>query len=349
VRLGAVPENFLERVLLSLGLLPTPFLYTHVAMLLSRTTMAATKLGVFDVLEPGPLGASEVACKCGTDPDASRKLLDALVGAGYLRCRRERYALAPVARKWLARGPRSLADQLMWQFKEWEWLESCEEFVHTGEPVMMHQRLSDEEWALYQRGMRSLAGLWAPEVAWRTPVPRGAVAMLDIGGSLGHYSVALCRRYPNLSSVVLDLPAAVAQAAPILAAEGMNGRVSYRIGDALTDDLGSEDWDLVLVSQLVHHFDEETNRELARRVAAALRPGGVFVVQDALHSRRRERDRGLSALYDLYFALTSKAGTWSYQEVAAWQREAGLAPKRPLRFITMPGCGQQSAFKPRSR
>jgi SAM-dependent methyltransferase len=236
-----------------------------------------------------------------------------------------------------------------WQFKEWEWLDSCEEFVHTGEPVKMHQGLSDEEWALYQNGMRSLAGIWAPEVAWRTPVPRGAVAMLDIGGSHGHYSVALCRRYPDLRAVVLDLAPAVAHAAPILAKEGMNGRVSHRVGDALTDDLGSEDWDLVLVSQFVHHFDEETNRELARRVAAALRPGGVFVVQDALHSGRRERDRGLSALYDLYFALTSKAGTRSYQEVAAWQREAGLAPKRPLRFITMPGCGQQSAFEPWSR
>jgi SAM-dependent methyltransferase len=37
----------------------------------------------------------------------------------------------------------------------------------------------------------------------------------------------------------------------------------------------------VLVAQLVHHFNAEQNRELAKRIARALRPNGVFVILDA--------------------------------------------------------------------
>ena len=99
--------------------------------------------------------------------------------------------------------------------------------------------------------------------------------MLDIGGSLGYLSVAMCRRHAGLTAVVLDLPAALKHAAPILAREGMGERVVHRAGDALRDDLGSAEWDLVFVSLLVHHFDEASNRALLRRIAPALRPGGI--------------------------------------------------------------------------
>ena len=170
--------------------------------------------------------------------------------------------------------------------------------------------------------------------------------MLDIGGSHGYYSVVLCRRHENLKAVVLDLPDAVRHAAPILAAEGMGEQVTHRAGDALADDLGTEDYDLVLIAQLVHHFDEEQNRELAARVARALRPGGVYAILDAFRSPSA-RDAGQTgALLDFYFALTSQSGTWSPEEMSSWQRAAGLEPSRPVRFRTVPGLGFQAAKAP---
>jgi SAM-dependent methyltransferase len=97
--------------------------------------------------------------------------------------------------------------------------------------------------------------------------------MLDIGGSHGYYSVVICRRHPGLRSVVLDLPQAIRHAAPLLAREGMGDHVVHRAGDATTDDFGTATFDLVYVANAVHHFDEPTNRDLARRAARALRPG----------------------------------------------------------------------------
>src|SRR5262245_62389041 len=99
--------------------------------------------------------------------------------------------------------------------------------------------------------------------------------MLDIGGSHGYYSVILCHRYPRLRSTVLDLPQAIRHAAPLLAREGMGDRVVHRAGDALTDDLGSDAYDLVFVAALVHHFDEDTNGELMRRIGGTMRPCDV--------------------------------------------------------------------------
>jgi SAM-dependent methyltransferase len=138
----------------------------------------------------------------------------------------------------------------------------------------------------------------------------------------------------------------VKHAAPILARENMGDRVSHRIGNALEADLGNAAWDVVFVAYLVHHFDDPTNRELARRVARALRPGGVFVIQEVIRPHTPQEAGQTGALMDLYFAVTSESGTWSFEEMASWQRDAGLLPQKPIRFRSIPGAGQQVAVKP---
>ena len=50
MKIGAIPENVIERILLAAGSLPAPLLDTFQALLLARTVMAATKLGVFEAL-----------------------------------------------------------------------------------------------------------------------------------------------------------------------------------------------------------------------------------------------------------------------------------------------------------
>jgi hypothetical protein len=82
-------------------------------------------------------------------------------------------------------SPHSLRDKILFEFVEWLLVERCEDYVRTGQPLEMHRSVSEEEWGLYQRAMRALAGLAAPEVIRRTPVPQGAAMMLDIGGSHG--------------------------------------------------------------------------------------------------------------------------------------------------------------------
>jgi len=204
--------------------MPTPLGDTIVAMTLARAIMVATKLGIFEALAKGEYTTHEAAALCGLDQHATEALLFALAGAGYVRCKAMRFTLAPVARKWLLKSsPQSLYDYMLFNFLNWTWDERFEDFLRTGKPTHIHQEMSNDEWRVYQRAMRSLAGFSAFEVARRIPVPRGTLYMLDLGGFNGYYSVMLCRRYPELCSVVFDLPEAVEHAATILAQEGMGG------------------------------------------------------------------------------------------------------------------------------
>ncbi len=350
MRLDVVGDNLFERLFARTNLAAWPIVHTQLAFTLARVVMAATRLGIFDALGEHPMAAAQVAAACSTDPVATEKLLFALAASGYARQRDGGYALSPLSRRWLRRdSPRSVADMVDLQYEGWDLLGASEDYVRHGRAVDLHDTLDGERWGVYQRGMRAMAVALAPELGRRIPVPRGAREMLDIGGSHGYYSVVVCRRHPELRSVVLDLPQAVEHAAPLLAAEQMGSRVVHRTGDALTDDLGEARYDLVLASQVVHHFSAEQNRELSLRVARALRPRGIFAVVEEFRPTSARRARQLGGLLEFYFALTSRSGTWSVSEIAAWQREAGLVPRRPIRFLSAPGVGIQAAVKAASR
>jgi SAM-dependent methyltransferase len=347
MRLGPVPDNPIEWVVARLNVAPQPLFDTQIAYTLARVVMVGTKVGVFEALADGPATAGEVARRCDTNEAGTEKLLFALAGAGYVSADGDRYELTSMSRKWLLRdSPHSVADKLLLQFLEWDWMERSEEYVRTGEPLDLHSMTDEGDWDLYQRGMRSMANAFAGEALKRMPLPKEPRDMLDIGGSHGYYSVGLCRRNEGLRSVILDLPAAVEKAAPLLAAESMGDRVVHRAGNALTDDLGTGAYDIVLIAQVVHHFTADQNRELAERVARALRPGGVYAVLDAFRPRTASDAGQPGALLEFYFALTSQSGTWAVEEIADWQRSAGLSPRRPVKFRTAPGVGIQAAFKP---
>jgi SAM-dependent methyltransferase len=127
----------------------------------------------------------------------------------------------------------------------------------------------------------------------------------------------------------------------------MGDRIVHCAGNAVTDDLGTEAWDLIFISQLVHHFDDATNQDLVRRAARALRPCGILAIQDILRPLARQ-GAATALLGDFFFANASQSGTWSLAEMAGWQRAAGLVPKRAVHFLSLPSGGQQAALKPKA-
>src|SRR5262245_50979420 len=341
MKVGVVPESMLERVALATGQVPIPIAHGLGGALLARIVTTATRLGVFEALESRALTAAEVSSACGGNPGATTKLLNALVSTAYLTRSGQYYALTSMSRKWLLKkSPTSLHDAIVYQSIEWGWLGRLEDFVRTGQPLDFHASMTTAEWGAYQRAMRAIAGIAAPELARRAPVARDARAMLDIGGSHGYYAVALCRRHPRLHAIVLDLPQAIAHAAPMLAAEGMDDRVVHRPGDALVDELGSAAYDVVLIAQLVHHLDQACARALIACAGRALRPGGSLLILDAL---RTDPCGQFGGLLDLYFAFTSRASAWSLKQLAEWERAAGLVTRRPIRLRTLPHFAVQPA------
>jgi len=326
---------------LLLNLAPTPLMETQVALLSARAIMAATELGVFSSLLEAPLDSAEIAAACHLHPEAIKSLLGALVSLDYLRFHRDRFYLTPKSRKWLApRGAWSLFDYMPHLRDVWEFATHLEDFLRGGGALDIHRGQSAGAWSRYQTAMRSLASISAPEVTQRLKLPPTAKRMLDVGGAHGFYSVALCRKHPQLTATILELPDAIAESAPILAAEGMGGRVKHQPGDALHCDLGESRYDLILVSNLVHHFTESQNRDLAIRCTRALVAGGILVIQDLIRPASPNSGDQAGQVLNLFFALTSTSGTWSVPEIQNWLRSAKLTAQGPVYLRSVPGAVQ---------
>jgi len=341
-----MPEGITEWVLGKLNLLPKPLGDTFAAMMLCRTVMAASRLGVFEALAREPKSVADVAAALDCSPRMVARLLEALECSGYVHRQGEQYRLSRVARRWLVReSPQYLGHFLRFTYDLWEIWGHAEEALRTGEGLDFHQRLFDEDgWHRYLYGMKDIAVLTAPELVRKVPLPKGARRFLDIGGGHGWMSILLCRRYRNLHATVLDLEPAVKVGKRIVAEEGMEGRVSFVAGDLRVSDFGREN-DGVLLSSVIHHFDEAENRETVRRAYAALKSGGVLAINDLLRDPRH-RAKQVTTLLGLHFMLSSRSDTFSPEVIAGWLKEVGFVQIRRDDLRRAPGFGLILGRKP---
>jgi 2-polyprenyl-3-methyl-5-hydroxy-6-metoxy-1,4-benzoquinol methylase len=300
--------------------------------------MAAADIGIFEAIGKNSKSNQQIAAECKTDPTATKHLLDCLVGIGYLKWDNDQYSLKSKYYKWLLKEyPSNLLGKLRFQFSEWNWMTKLEDYVRTGKPMELHSVLNTDEWASYQEGMRDLSINTAKELAKKINLPGTPSVMLDIGGSHGLYSIELCKKYPSLSSTILELPGAIERASKIAAEHGLTDRIRYKAGNALTDDLGELQYDLIMINNVVHHFTAEQNIGLAKKISFALKPGGIYGIGEFIRQNKPGEGGAVAATSGLYFALISSSGTWSKEEMTSWQEQAGLKPQKPISLITLPG------------
>lgn len=332
------PENPLEWVALKMNLAPTPLVDTQIAFNVARAIMAAAELGIFEAIGKSSRTAEAIATICNTDEHATTQLLNCLVGVGYLKWSDGRYSLKTKYHKWLLKESESnLIAKLRFQLIEWNWMAMLEEYVRTGKTLQLHSSVNEQEWKLYQEGMRDLSITAAKELAGKIPIPKNATTMLDIGGSHGLYSIELCKKYPNLKSTILELPGAVEAASAIAKRYDTTRRVGYKEGNALNDDLGSELYDLVMINNVVHHFTPEQNIALAKKIARALKPGGIYAIGEFIRAEKPGEGGVIASASGLYFSVISASGNWSAGEMESWQKNAGLRSEKPISTMSIPG------------
>src|SRR5579864_8863291 len=183
--------------------------------------------------------------------------------------------------------------------------------------------------------MLELARLEASVIAAKVRVRPGARSLLDVAGSHGLIVAAICRKHPPMRSTVLDLPQALPHARELAAGEGIDDVVEHRAGSLLEDHWGAG-YDVVLLSNILHHFGTEQNRCIFKRAAAALRSDGVVAVWEVERPRNGSKvTAGDGAA--LYFALTSGGGAYHADEYSEWLVKAGFNRIRVLRPRTTPG------------
>jgi 2-polyprenyl-3-methyl-5-hydroxy-6-metoxy-1,4-benzoquinol methylase len=338
MKIKTQPENILEWIALKMNLAPLPLVDTQVAFNAARAIMAAAELDMYEVIGKGSKSANEVSSICKTHPAATKQLLDCLVGIGYLNWCEEKYSIKKKYQKWLLKEfDSNLIGKLRFQIYEWNWMARLEDYVKTGQPQDIHTTSSPEIWESYQQGMRDLSVNAAKELAGKIPVPKNATQMLDIGGSHGLYSIELCKKYSRLNSTILELPDAISAASAIGKKYDPTGRINYKAGNALNDDTGIELYDIVMINNVVHHFPEDQNKMLAKKIAKALKPDGLFLIGEFTRNEKPGEGGVVGATSGLYFSLTSSSGTWSVKEIESWISGAGLKIEKPVSPMTIPG------------
>ena len=340
MKLQPAAQNLIEWVGLRLGLIPTPLAWSHFGFMASKFLLEAVDKGVLEAIGHNTVSIEAIASSCQLSLSATKSLLGVLATMGLLKEKNGAIFLSPPAKKWLLKdSPHSLYWLLIFDNRVClKWMDHTGTFLQTGKGLQYHDTFTTEEWYYYQKAMESVAKTTAFEAAKKLPIPSGATKMLDIGGAHGLYSVALCRRHASLSSTITDLPSAVEQAKPILEQYNMADRIIHLAGNVLTDDLGTNEYDYILMASVAHHFTDEENKLVAQKAYKALKPGGVFTIMEVLKQDKIVYNGDmLSALGDLFFALSSTSGTWSLQQIKSWQTAAGFQFYKKHRFISIPG------------
>lgn len=338
MKFKARAENPLEWVALKLNLAPLPLVDTQMAFNAARAIMAGAELGIYEALGKNERTAEEIATECNTNPHASTQLLNCLVGLGYLGWKNSRYYLRKKYHKWLLKeSEANLVAKLRFQIAEWNWMARLEDYVRTGKSMHLHSSVNEKEWQLYQEGMRDLSISAAKDLAKKIPIATTATNLLDIGGSHGLYSIELCKKHPGLQSTILELPPALEAARAIAARYDSTGRVQYKPGNALEDDLGNAVYDVIMINNVVHHFTEEQNRALAKKISKALKPGGIYIIGEFIRINKPGEGGAVAATSGLYFSVISASGNWSEPEIRSWQEGAGLKPMKAITTMTLPG------------
>jgi hypothetical protein len=310
------------------GQSPQPLFELAAGFMRSRAFLTACQLELFTLLGDAGRGSEEVAKSLGADARATDRLMNALVALGLLTKRADRFANGPEAARFLVRGRPDFMGGLDHWAHLWDSWGTLTAAVRTGGSVLprpVGER--GAEWLeAFIAAMHWRACQHAPAVVAALDIA-GVSRVLDVGGGSGAYAAAFVRAKPDLQAVVIDLPAVLPITARYVEDSGLAGRIRLVPGDYDRDPLG-EDFDLVLLSAILHSNGPEANRALLAKVAAALRPAGQVVVQDFLVDDSRTGPT-FGVLFALNMLVGTTAGdTYTEAEVRAWMAAAGLGEIR---------------------
>jgi cyclopropane fatty-acyl-phospholipid synthase-like methyltransferase len=201
-------------------------------------------------------------------------------------------------------------------------------------------------WKDYQAMMMGMAGVCAGEIVSHVRPPSTVERLIDLGGGHGLYSIAFCREYPGLSATIFDWPQARDVAIETIRSQGMTERVVFKEGDFWEDDFGS-DYDVALLSQIVHMYSPEKNVQLLTKVRNALAPNGYVVIGDQIAVEAPSRFARLMArLLSLELLNSVNGQMYAPEEIEGWLLEAGFTSPSSALSRRIPGFGVVVATKP---
>ncbi|MFE9581394.1 AMP-binding protein [Nocardia sp. NPDC006044] len=316
---------------------PTLLIDLATGMWRTHTLTAAIETGLFEALAPSPATALELAGRLGINERPAEILLTACTALGLLEHQDGRYRNTAVAERYLVPGrPDYFGDYVQMVAKHTApgWNRAAEA-IRTDAPS---RPVVDPSRTIFEQG-NTPAYFWGALWAYSTLTARtlaeavdlsGVRRIMDVGGGSGATLIELCRQHPHLSGTVLDLPHVCAIAQERIDTAGLSGRLGTTAANFFTDPLPTGH-DAVLLSMIMHDWDEERNRKILAACLDALPSGGLVVISELLVDDDKTGPAD-AALMSMNMLVGCLGRNYTAAEYGAWLRDAGCVRVRTVRF-----------------
>jgi len=309
---------------------PMPFFETVGAYQRTAALRTAVDLGLFTAIGPGGATASDAAQKCGAAERGVRILCDYLTIVGLLTKQDSLYNLTPDSAMFLDRNsPAYLGGTLHFLLSPtiMEGFQNLTEAVRKGGTALPGQGTVEDAhpvWVDFARAMMPLMMMPAQLMAKSIQCdPHKKMKVLDIAAGHGIFGITLAQQNPNLEVVALDWPDVLAVATENAQRMGVADRHSTLPGSAFDVDFGSG-YDLVLITNFLHHFDIPTCESLLKKVYAALVEGGRAATLDFVPNEDRISPPAAAAFSLMMLAGTPSGDAYTFSQYDSMFRNAGF-------------------------
>jgi hypothetical protein len=257
---------------------------------ISQALYVAAKLGISDLLTPGPRSADDLAQATSTHAPSLYRLLRALASLGvFAEDSAGRFSSTPLAECLRSDAPgsqRALAIMTGEEhYRAWgELLYS----VQTGKPsfdkiygmpVFDFLSKNVEQAKVFDAAM---VGVHGRETSAMTDAYNftGIAVLADVGGGNGSLLTTVLKKYPAMRGILYDLPQVVERARANLQAAGLADRCQV-IGGSFFESI-PKGADAYLMRHIIHDWDDEKSTTILKNVHAALGDGGRLLVVEGV-------------------------------------------------------------------
>ncbi|TCK26245.1 methyltransferase [Pseudonocardia endophytica] len=320
---------------------PVPLMQLATGFWAFKTLAAAHELDLFTRLSgTGGTTIAELAGTLGIDERPAEMLLTACAALGLLEKDGAAYVCSALADEYLVRGKPyyfggfvQMLDKRL--YPGWGRLTDA---IRTNRPTTWDPDRQDSLFdgedpdllAVFWEAMHSLSTFTARSLGGAVDLSAFG-RVLDVGGGSGAYDIELCRLYPNLRATVYDLPFVADIAARKIEDAALAERIDTVGGDFFADAAFPPGHDVVLLSMIMHDWNEERDRTILAKCWEALPRGGVVIISELLVNDERSGPSP-AALMSLNMLIETEGRNYTPSEYGRWLHDLGFRDIRTVWF-----------------
>ena len=297
----------------------------------SAALTAAIELDLFRAIGEGPGDIASLARRCSASERGIRILCDYLTILGILAKEDGGYVHTPTSAMFLdPRSPASLAAtaRFLGNPALHEPFLHLAEIVRNGRTVLPGEGSVEPENPMWVEFAHSMAPMMAPMTgplgAMVLDGMSGPVRVLDIAAGHGLFGIEIAKQHPHARIVALDWAPVLEVAKENARKAGVADRFETLAGSAFDVEFNGP-YDIVLLTNFLHHFDPPTCVTLLKKVHAAMNPGGRAAALEFVPNEDRVTPPIPASFGLMMLATTTSGDAYTFREYEAMYREAGFA------------------------